>query len=209
MSKENVFVLLDKKYTVDVDQNILIKDIGKVCCNDKDIQKKIEDLKVKKSSKNENWDYIESTDVLNKILEYDPQLNITMLGEYEVLIEIKSREDKNGVLQFLKVLFISIVLFFGAGMAIVNFYEDVNMVASLNKIYYTFTGISDTKPLIMTIPYSLGLGVGVMTFFNRVVSSSKRRKKEPGPMELELYLYDSDMEDYILNDIKKIEDSDG
>lgn len=69
------------------------------------------------------------------------------------------------------------IIFFGAGIAIVNFYEDVNMIASLSKIYYTFTGIKDNKPLILTIPYSIGLGIGVMTFFNRVLSSSKRRKK--------------------------------
>ncbi len=203
MSKEDVFVQLEKKYTVDVNEDIFVKDIGKVYCHREDIKKKIEEVKVKKGNKEEDWTYIKSADVVEKILENDSQLNVTMLGEPEILIEIKSKAKDNTVFQFIKVLFICILLFFGAGIAIVNFYEDVNMVASINKIYYTFTGKNELKPLIMTIPYSLGLGVGVMVFFNRVLSSSERRKKEPGPMELELYMYDSDMEDYILNDIKK------
>lgn len=203
MSKEDVFVQLEKKYTVDVNEDIFIKDLGKVYCHREDIKKKIEEVKVKKGNKEEDWTYIKSADVVEKILEDDSQLNVIMLGEPEVLIEIKSRAKDNTVFQFVKVLFICILLFFGAGIAIVNFYEDVNMVASINKIYYTFTGKNELKPLVMTIPYSLGLGVGVMIFFNRVLSSSERRKKEPGPMELELYMYDSDMEDYILNDIKK------
>lgn len=203
MSKEDIFVQLEKKYTVDVNEDIFVKDIGKVYCHREDIKKKIEEVKVKKGNKEEDWTYIKSADVVEKILENDSQLNVTMLGEPEILIEIKSKAKDNTVFQFIKVLFICILLFFGAGIAIVNFYEDVNMVASINKIYYTFTGKNELKPLIMTIPYSLGLGVGVMVFFNRVLSSSERRKKEPGPMELELYMYDSDMEDYILNDIKK------
>lgn len=207
MSKENVTILLNTKYSVDVDQNILIKNIGTVYCNNRSIQSKIENLKICKSKKEENWDFIDSTQIIEKISQYDPQLNVNILGATEVLIEIKSKARDEKTLQFLKVLFVCIILFFGAGIAIVNFYEDVNMIASLSKIYYTFTGIKDNKPLILTIPYSIGLGIGVMTFFNRVLSSSKRRKKEPGPMELELYLYDKDMEDYILNDIKKIDDS--
>lgn len=207
MSKEKVFVLLEKKFAADVDENILIKDIGTVYCKDENIQKKIENLKLIKTKKEEDWDYIDNTYVTNKILEYNPQLDINILGATDVLIEIKSQEPDNKIFQFIKVAFVSIILFLGSGIAIVNFYEDVNMIASLNKIYYSITGINKSKPMIFTIPYTLGLGLGVIIFFSRVISSSKRRKKEPGPMELELYLYDSDMEDYILDDIKKMSNS--
>ena len=77
------------------------------------------------------------------------------------------------------------------------------MIKSIEKIYYTVTGEKKDKPLIMTIPYSIGLGVGVITFFSRIISKSKRRKKEPGPMEIELFLYNRDMEEYILNELVK------
>lgn len=207
MSKENVFIILEKKFSADIDTNIFIKDIGTVFCKDANIQRKIEDLKVVKTQKEEDWDYIESTDIANKVLEYDPQLDISMFGATDVLIEIKSKEKDNKLFQFVKVALITIVLFLGAGIAIVNFYEDVNMIASLNKIYYSITGINETKPVIFTIPYTIGLGLGIIAFFSRVISSSERRKKEPGPMEVELYLYDTELEDYILNDIKKVDGS--
>lgn len=77
------------------------------------------------------------------------------------------------------------------------------MSGTLEKLYFTFTGIEKKNPLIMNIPYSLGLGIGMLTFFNRIISSSKRRKMEPGPMDVELYLYDKDMEDFIIHDLKK------
>lgn len=83
------------------------------------------------------------------------------------------------------------------------FHEDVNMTKTLEHLYFSLTGENKTNPLLMNIPYSLGLGVGMITFFTRNKSKSKRRRMEPGPMDLELYLYDLDMEDFIMNDIKK------
>ena len=73
----------------------------------------------------------------------------------------------------------------------------------MEVIYRTLSGKDNSNPLILSIPYSIGLGIGVITFFNRIISKSPRRKKEPGPMEIELYKYDQDMEEYIINDLKK------
>ena len=118
------------------------------------------------------------------------------------MFEIKSKEIGSKGFQIFKVVFVSIILFLGAGIAVINFHEDVNMSQSLEKIYYTFTGIKATNPLIMTIPYTIGVGLGVFTFFSRIISTSRRRRKQPGPMEIEQYLYDQDMEEYILNSLK-------
>lgn len=202
MSKESVFILLDKKLTSDIDTNIFIKDIGIVYCNDNKIKGKIENLKIMKT-KEEDWDYIDKAEVISKVSDYDPQLDINILGADDVLIEIKSQEVSNKVFHYMKIIFVSLVLFFGAGIAIVNFYEDVNMIPSLNKIYHSLTGINEDKPLILLVSYTIGLGLGVIMFFNKIISRSQRRRKEPGPMELEMYIYDSDIEDYILEDIKK------
>lgn len=202
MSKESVFIILEKKFTTDIDNNILIKDIGTVYCKDEKIKEKVENLKVIKSKKEEDWDYIDKTQVINKILNYGPKLDINVFGADDVLIEIKSKESSKMVFHYLKVVFVCLVLFFGAGIAIVNFYEDVNMIASLNKIYHTLTGVEEHKPWIFLVSYTLGLAAGVIIFFYRVISSSKRRRKEPGPMELEMYIYDTDLEDYILEDVK-------
>ncbi len=55
----------------------------------------------------------------------------------------------------------------------------------------------------MGIPYSIGIGIGVIAFFTKTFSSSKRRQKEPGPMQIELFGYDQDMEKQIMNEVKK------
>lgn len=203
MDKDLVIISLNSKKSVDVNTELFIKDVGTVYCKNSKIQNSIENLKVFKGIKEEDWASITATDIASKVINMNNKIDLTMIGSTEVLIEIKSQETVNKFIEFLKVVMVCIILFFGAGIAIINFHKDVNMIETMEKIYFSFTGIENEKPLIMVIPYSFGLGLGMIVFFNRVFSFSKRRKKEPGPMEIELYLYDLDMEEYILNEIKK------
>lgn len=202
MNKVKVFIDLNKKITIDVDTKVRLKKIGEVFCQDINIQTQLENLVIYKSKSEEDWDYISTIDVANKLLEFNPNLDPIILGAQETMFEIKSKEVGSKGFQIIKVALVSIILFFGAGIAVVNFHEDVNMSESLTKLYYTFTGIKAINPLVITIPYTIGVGLGVFTFFSRIISFSRRRRKQPGPMEIEQYLYDQDMEEYILNSLK-------
>lgn len=202
MDKEKIYIRLENKFTVDVDTPVYLKDIGEVYSNNQIIKNKMESLVVHKGGKEENWDYITNIEVIQKILEYYSTLDVEVFGADMVVLEIKSKEKENKLFEIIKIIFVCLILFFGAGIAIINFHEDVSMIKSLEKLYFTFTGKKDSNPLIMSIPYSIGIGVGVITFFNRVISSSKRRRSEPGPMEVELYLFDKDLEEHILNHMK-------
>lgn len=205
MSNEKVYIEIKKKAAIDTDTKILVKDIAKVYSSRPDIMKKVEDVKLGNGSKDENWDYLGAVDITEKILEKYKDLDLDILGSSEVLIEYKSQEEKRPVWEAIKVISVCIILFFGATIAIVNFHEDVNTRESLEKIYFIFTGIKKKDPLIMGIPYSLGIGVGMLTFFSRIFTSSKRRKKEPGPMEVELFVYDDEVEQYVSSELKKDE----
>lgn len=202
MEQEKVYLKINKKATIDKDDDILIEDIGEVFTKNPITKQSIEKTRIKKNSSIENWGYISSIEVAEKLLDKFPNIDLDLLGEVEILLEYKSREPKTPFLEFVKVAAVCIILFFGANLAIINFHEDVNTSKSMKELYYTFTGEKKDNPLLLVIPYSFGIGIGVITFFSRVFSSSKRRKKEPGPMEIELFLYDEDMEKQILNETK-------
>lgn len=202
MEQEKVYLKINKKATIDKDDDILIEDIGEVFTKNPITKQSIEKTRIKKKSSIENWGYITSIEVAEKLLDKFPNIDLDLLGEVEILLEYKSREHKTPFLEFVKVAAVCIILFFGANLAIINFHEDVNTSKSMKELYYTFTGEKKDNPLLLVIPYSFGIGIGVITFFSRVFSSSKRRKKEPGPMEIELFLYDEDMEKQILNETK-------
>lgn len=203
MNRENVYIVINSKALVDPEKNVIVEDLGDVYCTKPDIKKSIENIQVKKKNNEEDWDYITVTEITEKILSKYPYIDLKMLGEVETLIEYKSQEDKKTFLEVIKILAICILLFFGASLAIINFHEDVNTSTSMKELYYTFTGKKVDNPLLMVIPYSFGIGIGVIAFFSRVPSSSKRRQKEPGPMEVELYQYDQGLEQQILNEVKK------
>lgn len=202
MDKEKVYIKLNKKAIIDIDDSVYTRDLGEVFCSKPELQKNIEKVKIKKGSADEDWGFATSILVTEKVLGKYPNIDLEILGEAEVLLEFKSQEKKSQFMQFFKVVLVCIILFFGSGFAIVNFHEDVDIAKSIKKLYFTFTGIKKDNPLIMTIPYSIGIGVGVITFFNRIFSSSKRRRMEPGPMEIELFLYDQDMENVISNEVR-------
>lgn len=204
---EKVYISVAKKASIDTELDVLVRDIGEVFCTNEKLRLAINNIIIKKKNKEEDWDNITSIQIAQKILGKYPDIDLDLLGEPEILLEYKSQQIKNPFLGFVKVALVCIILFFGAGLAITNFHEDVNTKASMSKLYFTFTGVKKENPLIMNIPYSIGIGVGVVTFFNRILSQSKRRKMEPGPMEIELYLYDQDMEAQISNEVKKNKES--
>ena len=91
-----------------------------------------------------------------------------------------------------------------------NFHEDTSMQAVHQKLFYLMTGIKDSKPLSIQIPYSIGLGLGMILFFNHVFK--KRINEEPSPLEVEMFNYQQNIDHYmIINEseesVKRIDES--
>lgn len=76
-----------------------------------------------------------------------------------------------------------------------NFHEDVSMQRMHRNLYQFFTGNKIDKPLILQIPYSIGLGLGMVLFFNHVFK--KKFNEEPSPLEVEIFNYQMDLDQYI------------
>ena len=203
IEKEQVYINLETKYSVDLNTHVYVKDLGEVYCNNDGTKKKVEDTRIYNGQNKESYDYITGTEITTKILESVENIDLNIIGGPDVLLEIKGQEDDNKIFNVLKIIFVAIVLFLGAAMAIIYFYEDVNMKGALEKMYLIITGEKKNDPLALNIPFSLGIGLGMFAFFSRIFSFSKRRRQEPGPMELELYLYDKDIEDNILHELKQ------
>ena len=207
---DKVFIILKGKVSLDVSQSLYISDIGLVYSNNESLQKKIEEIRVYKGLDYEDWDYIDANVVRSKVLEKHSNILIDITGETDIKIEIKSKEENKPFLQFLKVFIVSLIMFFGAGLSIIYFHEDVNMVNALDRLHYIFSFVYNQNTYAMNMPYSIGLGIGMIVFFKRISgkSKSRRRKKEPGPMDLELQQYDNQVEEYILSELKRSKEDD-
>lgn len=203
MNDIKVYIGLFQKKALDKNEAVYLKDISTIYSIDEKLKEKLQNTKIYQSKNEEIWDYITSVKIAQILSNKYPNLDINFSGSTYCLLEIKSREKRNLLFEIVRVAFVSITLFFGAALGIMYFHEDVNMKNALERLYYTFTGLKKENPLVMNIPYSIGLGVGMVSYFMRVISTSKRRRMEPGPMDVELYLYDSDLEDFLLNELKE------
>jgi stage V sporulation protein AA len=131
--------------------------------------------------------------VIAEVQKYNPTLDVQTIGPSQSIIEVVFRKKKVSIPLFICVW---VLLFVGAGMAIMNFHEDVSMREVHQRLYTIITGDQDPHPLLFQIPYSLGLGIGMILFFNHVFK--KRINEEPSPLEVEMFKYQQDLDNYVM-----------
>lgn len=138
---------------------------------------------------------IDVLQIVKAVKETDPGLEVEAYGEPQVLVTVEAGPVKPRIV----VLIASwLLLFFGAGLAIMNFHTDVNMKEVQQRITELVTGRKSEHPLWFQIPYSLGIGFGMIVFFNHLFK--KRFNEEPNPLEVELFMYQENVNAYVIAD---------
>lgn len=138
---------------------------------------------------------ITALDVVKRIKKEFPDLQIHLVGNNDCLVTMKGNEIKYWQRCF-GVGLVCMILFFGSAMAVMNFHTDVSMPKVHQQIYRIVTGTELENPLIMQIPYSLGIGFGMLLFFNHLFR--KEINNEPTPLEVEMFLYQQNVNQYLL-----------
>ncbi|MBR4283747.1 MAG: stage V sporulation protein AA [Anaerotignum sp.] len=130
-------------------------------------------------------------DLIQAVKEKYPDALIYSLGEKDILLEYLPQQEKQSVtLTFLKAAFVSAVLFVGAATTIMCFHTDVQLPLIFQNIYYIFYGENREMPAILSIPYSIGLGLGIIIFFNHFSKASLT--EDPTPIEIEMTTYEKE-----------------
>ena len=130
-------------------------------------------------------------DLIQAVKEIYPDATVHSLGEKDILVEYLPRQEKQSVFwTFLKAAFVSAVLFVGAATTIMCFHTDVQLPLIFQNIYYIFYGENREMPAILSIPYSIGLGLGIIIFFNHFSKASLT--EDPTPIEIEMTTYEKE-----------------
>jgi len=136
---------------------------------------------------------IDAFGVVERIKKELPDCVAYPLGNTKCSLALEEKTKVNaGVV--IKVIVAGLVLFFGGAMAIMNFHADVDMKAVHSFIYYFATGQQADRPLIVSIPYSVGVLLGFLFALNIFHS---RKKKEPNIVELDVHDYQKKVKNYI------------
>lgn len=190
---ELVYVRMRNRVHVRQEQELFVKDVARIIGPD-DIVKTLEQTKLLKVSRaDNNIIIIDLIHMIQCIRNVDPTIEVQTLGPAQTIIEVIYEKRRFSILSFLAVWFL---LFIGAGITIMNFHVDVSMQEVHQKLFKIITGREDTKPLLIQIPYSFGLGLGMILFFNQFFK--KRFNEEPSPLEVEIFNYQQDLDQYVI-----------
>lgn len=187
-----IYIRMKKYYETTLHKKITLSDIAHIS-GDSTLVSKLNQIVLHEIvKKDQQVCVIEAFSVIQKLQKVFPQLDMQLLGPNQVIIHIKKNRK---VPRITFVLFIWFLLFVGSAMTIMNFHYDVSMQSVQQRLHYLFTGEKEKYPLWMQIPYSIGLGLGMILFFNHIFK--KKFNEEPSPLEIEIYKYQQDIDQYV------------
>ncbi len=193
MQNDMIYLRLRQKKKVPPNARLVIGDIAQLIGDDSSCARveKIPLYQITKEDK--NLIVIDVMHVIKVIQLEISNLEIQVVGPAQTIVEVQFPKKKLAPVYFVLIWFL---LFIGAALAIMNFHEDVSMREVHQQIYKIVTGIDNPKPLLLQVPYSFGLGIGMVLFFNHLFK--KRFNEEPSPLEVEMFNYQQDLDQYVI-----------
>lgn len=193
----DIYVKPKKKAALIGKEYVTVKDIADVY-SAPDIQKRAENVKLLNTNGSDGVYLVSAIDVVKAITAALPGHTITNLGEMDTMVSVKAKPPKKlPIVKWIKVALVSLVLFVGASSAIMAFHTDSQLGTVFKQYHKMFFGEEVEKPHIITIPYSIGLALGIVVFFNHF--AGKRFTKEPTPIEVEMATYEKDVEGAVID----------
>ncbi|MDD3220552.1 MAG: stage V sporulation protein AA [Lachnospiraceae bacterium] len=188
---ETLYVQTKKNVKVD-HKRITLGDVARLACADKHILCRNQVRGIMNLSDSSPGPYsVPVIELINKIQQEEKNLEVTHVGDPVLLITYEPAERKKVWWNWIKVIGLGILVFVGGAFSIMTFQTDVDTSSLLEKIYYHFTGNISDGYTILEITYSIGVGLGVLFYFNHL--GRWKFTKDPTPMEVELYLYEEDV----------------
>lgn len=183
----DIYIKLKEKLIKTESVNVRLSDLCDVVCDDK----KVNDIIITTLIKDEYRNYsVSSVEIIKKILNYNKDMKVNVVGLTETIIEYKKKEKQNKLLNYMKTFIVCVILFAGASTAIMSFHNETALPDVFDTYYKMFFGYESNNQLIIHIPYSIGLAIGIIVFFNHVFG--KRFSEDPTPIEVEMVKYESD-----------------
>mgnify|MGYP001428709846 CR=1 FL=1 len=200
MNERSVYLRLRKKITIPSSQTLMLHDVAEWIAAH-EVDQRLNGIELMKPTRTrgekKEWQMFDLLDILHVIKEMDPTLNVEYIGETQVFIQWIHPNQKRKA-NVLLICLVWLLLFTGSGLAIMNFHTDVSMAEVHRKLFTYLTGETVDQPLWLQIPYSFGLGLGMILFFNRFLK--RKLNQEPDPLELEMFQYQQGIHEYRVAD---------
>lgn len=193
---EILYLQTDKNVKVET-ETVCLSDVAKLSSENPALAARCGTFVVSQLPKKGYGRYVISAmDLIDEIQRREKQVNITHIGEPDIIITFENPGGKNQILSIMKTLLVCVVTFFGTMFSIMTFNTDVDMEGLFSSVYTQLTGQESNGFTLLEISYSLGIGIGAVFFFNHFGKFTLTH--DPTPMEVEMRTYEDDVNDTII-----------
>lgn len=172
-------------------KEVQVTDIAKLTCKDSHILAKVKAIRLY-TFKEDKRQVISALKVIELIEQSMPNVTVACIGNSvdTVVKFVEVGRYKNFII-VLKILFIGNICFWGTAFTVMAFHNDIGINEMFLRIYKMAMGSESDGFTVLEFAYALGLGSGIIIFFNHI--GGRRITSDPTPVEVEMRLYENDV----------------
>lgn len=198
VNSETLYLKIETN-TIVTDRHVKLSDIAKMECANPAIVRRLKQKKIytfqdamdEKKQKNQ-MEVFSVLKIIELIHEEYPNVDVSNEGESDFIVEYIPNPKKPKWMNAIKTILLCIVIFFGSAFTIMAFNNDVGVTDVFSKFYLQVMGTASTGVTQLEISYCIGLGVGILIFFNHV--GRKKITHDPTPIQVEMRKYETDID---------------
>ena len=177
-------------------RSVYLKDIAQIVSDDSALENRIRVLKLPADTVQGPGRYPVSVMTVIALIQKEiPGVTVSNEGETDFILTLEKKEQPGGILAC-KTVLVAFIAFFGAAFAIMTFHNDVDIPRLFGQLYEQFTGQVSDGFTILEVTYSIGIGLGVLVFFNHF--AGKKLTADPTPLEVEMRSYEDQVDTTVL-----------
>ena len=203
MSVEKSILYIKGEQSIEVKKrDVTLGDLVKMECSDTKVLPKLKSHNVLKIPDQGKHRYVLSIlTIIECIHKEYPHLEIQNMGAPDMIVTYEEQKKTPQIVQVGKIAFVTALSFIGAAFAIMTFNNDSESPKLFSQIYELVMGKPQEGFSVLELTYSLGLGVGILLFFNHF--GKRKFTIDPTPIEVEMRLYENDLQTTIVSDYSR------
>ena len=198
VSNETLYLKIEKT-TIVTDRHVKLSDIAKLECADPAIPRQLKQKKIYtfqdaidvRKQKNQ-MQVFSVLKIIELIHEEYPNVDISNEGESDFIVEYIPYPVKPKWINAIKTALLCVVVFFGSAFTIMAFNNDIGVNQVFSKFYLQVMGSGPGGVSELEVSYCIGLGLGIVIFFNHV--GRKKITPDPTPIQVEMRKYETDID---------------
>lgn len=184
-----VYLKFEAKIQTD-QEKIYVSDVAEIVCRNDQKKEQIRNIAIH-SFGIPDRDVVTALYIVNEIEKQVRDVVVVPLGTENIILERIKNKQPSRLFEIVKVVFVSMVCFFGTGFTIMAFHNDIGIRGVFEQISSLITGTEGLGVMILEISYAFGLTAGILLFFNHI--GKRRITKDPTPIEVSMRNYEDDV----------------